>query len=101
MQQGVFAGTSIETNVGGDDDVRETTNFANDSVDTGAPTGQTLFGMYNVLADGFNTLVSTVTAGPTMLAQAGMPGYITNMLTILFGVVIVVDILSYLRGWGL
>lgn len=101
MEEGVWGNADIDAAIGGDEDVEETRQFANDTVDTGAPTGQTLFGMYNVLADGFNTLISTVTAGPTMLNQAGVPGSITGMLNILFGVVIVVDLLSYLRGWGL
>lgn len=101
MSTGVAATVGIETNIGGDDEVDETLDQANGTVETGAPTGQTLFGMYNVLANGFNTLVGTVTAGHTMLAQAGVPSAITTMLNGLFGVVIVIDIMSFIRGWGL
>jgi len=101
VTSGTAAAIGVDTNVGGDDQVNKTTKYANSSVDTGAPTGSTLFGMYNVIAGGLNTLISTVTAGHTMLAQAGVPNVITGMLNTLFGVVIVIDILSFLRGWGL
>lgn len=101
MSSGVAGTIGVETNIGGDSAVQNTTDYANDTVDTGSPTGSTLFGMYNVLAGGVNTLTDTVTAGHTMLAQAGVPSVITGMLNVLFGVVIVVDIISFMRGWGL
>lgn len=101
MSTGVTATIGIKTNIGADEKVNETLNKANGTVETGAPTGSTLFGMYNVLADGVNTMVGTVTAGHTMLAQAGVPSAITSMLNGLFGVVIVIDIMSFIRGWGL
>lgn len=101
MSTGVAGTIGIETNIGGDEEVDKTLEKANGTVETGAPTGSTLFGMYNVLANGFNTLVGTVTAGHTMLAQAGVPSAITDMLNALFGIVIVIDIMSFIRGWGL
>lgn len=101
MSTGVAATIGIETNIGGGDEVDESLDKANGTIETGAPTGSTLFGMYNVLADGINTIVGTVTAGHTMLAQAGVPGAITGMLNSLFAIVIVIDIISFMRGWGL
>lgn len=101
MNTGVAADMGIETNIGGDTAVENTTSYANDTVDTGTSTGSTLFGMYNVLTEGVNTIISTVTAGHIMLAQAGVPTPITNMLNVMFGVVIALDIISFARGWGL
>lgn len=98
---GLFGNTDFNAAVGGGSAVSNTTGYAQETVETGAPTGSTLFGMYNVLAGGFNELIETVTAGPSMLSQAGVPSFVTGMLTPLFAVVIVIDILSYLRGWGL
>lgn len=101
MSTGVAATIGVDTNIGGGEKVDQTLEKANGTVETGAPTGSTLFGMYNVLAQGVQTIVGTVTAGHTMLAQAGVPGAITGMLNALFGVIVVVDIISFIRGWGL
>lgn len=101
MQTGVAQTIGVETNVGGDAALENTTNEADD-VSSGAPTGQTLFGMYNVLATGMSALTSITTAGPTMLEQARvLPPVLTGMLKTIFAVVIAVGLISFLRGWDL
>jgi len=102
IQTGAAGDMGIDVNVGGDQALENTTNQA-DSVSSGAPTGQTLFGMYNVLSTGLTAITSITTAGPTMLAQAA-PAFapIANIiLKPLFAVVIAIGVISFLRGWDL
>lgn len=100
VDTGVASDLGVDTTVGTDDAVDNSTQAAQD-VATGAPTGSTLFGMYNVLAGTVSAISDTVTAGHIMLAQAGVPTVITDMLNVVFGIIIAIDILSFLRGWGL
>lgn len=100
MQSGYASHIGIETNVGGGGEMQQTQNQA-DNISTGAPTGSTLFGMYNVLGDGLTALTTITTAGPTMLSQAGVPSIITDALKTIFLVVIALGVMSFVRGWGL
>lgn len=101
ISTGTASVIGVETEVGGDDKVNESTNQADD-VSSGAPTGSTLFGMYNVLANGLSTLALPVTAGPTMLNRAGVPGAITGgVLQPIILIVYALGVISFLRGWGL
>lgn len=93
----------LDTNVGGDA-VRERIpeDAENDSIQSGAPTGQTLFGMYNVLSTQVSNLFSVIFPGLNMLERAGAPTEILyGVLAPLFSVLIFLDVLSFLRGWGL
>lgn len=102
MSTGVAAAMGIEANVGGDQKVDETVANAGSGVETGSPTGSTLFGMYNVLTDQLGSMFDVIYPGIQMLENAGMPGYITNqILEPLASVIILIDVLSFLRGWGL
>lgn len=97
---GAAAAIGIDANVGGDDAVDEQTN--RDGVDSGSPTGSTLFGMYNVLSEQLSNFFGVIFPGLDMLNRAGVPGYVTGMfLGPLFSIVIFIDIVSFLRGWGL
>lgn len=101
MSTGVAQTIGVDTAVGGDDAL-DTTRDRADDVESGAPTGSTLFGMYNVLAGGVAALTTITTAGPTMLQQAGVvPPVLGTMLKTIFSVVIAVGIISFLRGWDL
>jgi len=100
MSTGAAAAMGIETNVGGSDAVDEVTG--NDDVDSGAPTGSTLFGMYNVLASQVGGLFDIIYPGIEMMQSAGLPDYIANqILEPLASVIIIIDIISFFRGWGL
>jgi hypothetical protein len=48
------------------------------NVNTGAPTGSTLFGMYNVLSSQLATLLSIFNPGLRMLFNAGVPAFIVG-----------------------
>lgn len=90
----------ITTEVGGDENVSEITS--KDQVNTGAPTGSTLFGMYNVLTGQITNIFHFIFPGLAMLHRAGVPSMITaGFLAPLFSVLIVFDVISFIRGWGL
>lgn len=75
---------------------------SSEQIESGAPTGQTLFGMYNVLAGQFSDLLSVFTPGLNLMVNAGMPAWIRDQFLIpLFSTMTVIAILSFLRGWGL
>ncbi len=42
--------------------------------------GDTLFGLYTTVTGPVRTLLSVVTAGPTMLASAGVPGWLVGFM---------------------
>lgn len=101
MSTGIGASMGLQKPVGGQDAAETATEQAQ-NVSTGAPTGSTLFGMYNVLAEGLSTLATPITAGPMMLKRAGVPAVITDtFLTPLIMFVYAIGIISFLRGWGL
>lgn len=101
LTTGIGADMGMETQVGGDDKADWAVENASE-IASGAPTGQTLFGMYNVLADGLSTLALPVTGGPQMLERAGVPSELVNqIIQPIVAVVIAVGMISFLRGWGL
>lgn len=101
MGTGVAANLGLSTAVGGDQAAESTVDNATDQIKTGAPTGDTLFGFYNVLATGFSAIAGVVTAAPTMMANAGVPTEITSLIQNMIALVYALDIISFARGWGL
>lgn len=101
MSTGVAAMLNLDANVGGDEAVNKQVNNASD-VSSGTSTGSTLFGMYNVLSTQVGAFYNVIFPGLDMLGRAGVPGYITHgLLGNLFSIMIFIDIVSFLRGWGL
>lgn len=101
MGTGVAAMLGIDAEVGGQQARQETVDNAKD-ISTGTSLGNTLFGMYNVLANGVSSLFGFIFPGLLMLERAGVPGWLTGgLLGPLFSIVIFVDVVSFLRGWGL
>lgn len=113
---GVVNATGIGSAIGlgtqvGSQDINE--NVPSDSVSTGAPTGQTLFGMYNVLAGQLSKFFGAVFPGLAMLRSTIMPNWLVGnpqagsafakvgILAPLMSVLIFIDLVSFLRGWGL
>lgn len=92
-------GLGGQVEVGGDEKTDKATD-ASDKISTGAPTGSTLFGMYNVLAGILGTMYQVAFAGPVMLENAGVPGAISGMLKALVGMVYALGIIQFLRGYG-
>lgn len=97
---GAAADLGINPTVGGDDTVAESQDQAS-SFKSGAPTGSTLFGMYNVVSGVLSTIAMPVTALPAMLSRAGTPRAITDMLQGVLIVVYAMGIASFLRGYSL
>jgi len=99
MGAGIASTLGLDANVGGDEAVDE--RVGND-VESGTSTGSTLFGMYNVLSGQLSDLFGVVFPGLNMLERAGVPSWITGgILGPLFSVLIFIDVISFLRGWGL
>ncbi len=90
-------GLGGQLEVGGDQDANTAEQSAQ-NISTGAPTGSTLFGMYNVLADTLSQLRVIVLGGPAMLYNAGVPGFITTPMEVMMAVVYGVGIIMFLRG---
>lgn len=98
---GVAAGLGLSTAVGGDKAANNTIANASDQIDTGAPTGSTLFGFYNVLTSGFSVIAGVVTAAPTMLNNAGVPNQITDLIRNMTVLAYAIDLISFARGYSL
>lgn len=101
MTTGVAAMIGVDAAVGGDSAV-EKSQAESDELRTGNGLGGTLFGMYNVLADGLSTIVSVVFPGLSMLSRAGVPTWITEgILAPLFSIIIAIGFASFMRGFDL
>lgn len=92
-------GLDGQVGVGGDDAADQAQNSA-EEISTGAPTGSTLFGMYNVLAKTLGQLRTIAFGGPAMFANAGVPGFITVPMEAVMAVVYGIGIIKFLRGLG-
>lgn len=90
-------GIGQQAEVGGDNNVESAQSSA-EEVSTGAPTGQTLFGMYNVLANTLGEIRTIVLGGPAMLSNAGVPTFITSAMEVVMVLVYAVGIIRFLRG---
>lgn len=100
MASGAAAAIGIDAEVGGDDAVADQTDRS--GVDSGSPTGSTLFGMYNVLSGQLSDIFGVIFPGLRMLERAGVPDEITGLfLGPLFSLFIVIGVMSFLRGWDL
>jgi len=74
---GVAAHLGIDSRVGGQESIDDATG-ASEEVSTGAPTGSTLFGAYNVLSSQLAKILGVINPGLRMLYNAGVPGYIVG-----------------------
>lgn len=90
-------GLGNQVEVGGDEDADEAESAA-EEISTGSPTGETLFGMYNVLAKTLGQIRTIALGGPQMLGNAGVPGFITAPMEAIMLVVYGIAIIKFLRG---
>jgi len=105
---GVANDLGLTNNVGGSEAANEVSDTARNA-QTGAPTGSTLFGLYNVLGGQLSNILSIFNPGMRMLYNAGVPGWLvgnpfTNQVGFLppiASVIKLIGIISFLRGWGL
>lgn len=100
---GVYDEIGISDNIQPNDDIdKEAPQYGEDGLATGSGVGGTLFGMYNVLSQGVQGLFSTIFPALDMLVYSGFPPALAyQVFGPLMGFVIVFDVLSFLRGWGL
>lgn len=97
MASGLGAAWGVAPNPGGDDEI-DAANAEAEQVEPSGGFGETLFMMYNSIADTFNAIVRVVFAGPTMLTNVGIPAWFT---TFLFGpmyILVGLDIMYALTG---
>lgn len=100
VAQGVDEAIGIDATVGEHDEYDDVSG--RDSVETGTPRGDNLFGMYNVVTNQVKNIFTTIFPGLNMMDRAGVPGYITGgILGPVFSVVIIIEVISFLRGWQL
>jgi hypothetical protein len=90
-------GLAGQVRVGGDQAVDAVVDNSSE-VGTGAPTGSTLFGSYNVLAGQLAEIRRVAYAAPTIFGNLGAPGYITAPLSALITVVYAFGIIKFFRG---
>lgn len=100
---GVYDDIGVEDRIQPNDDIdQEADQYGEDGLATGSGVGGTLFGMYNVLAQGVQGLFSTIFPALDMLVYSGFPAPLAySVIGPLFTFVIAFDVLSFLRGWGL
>jgi hypothetical protein len=103
---GIAADIGLDARLSGDE-IQDQAQSATEDVETGAPTGNTLFGLYNVLSDQLGTLFGIINPGLRLLYNAGVPASIVGgpntigLLPPLTSFIKAIGVISFLRGWGL
>jgi len=103
---GVAETLHLDQRVGGGEAQEQAVNQGQ-NIESGSPTGQTLFGMYNVLADQLSGILAIFNPGLRMLYNAGVPAFIVGgpgtigLLPPVATFVKAIGVISFLRGWGL
>lgn len=98
VETGAASELGIDPDVGHDELVTE---LDDKDVPSGSGIGETLFGLYNMLAGFINSVFGFATAGTSMLGNAGVPSAYVGSLEVIFGVLTIVDLVSFYKGWGL
>lgn len=71
-----------------------------DNLESGAPTSDTLFGLYNVVTSQLSGLFTTIYPGLDLLARAGTPEFLITLVGGLVSPIIAFDVISFLRGYA-
>lgn len=98
IETGAAEELGVDPSVGSQDLIDEQRNA---EVPGGSGIGETLFGLYNLLARAVNGLFALATNGVAMLGNVGVPSEYLTLLRVLFGFVLAIDIISFYKGWGL
>jgi hypothetical protein len=101
---GMMMGLGVDDDLGinletGDPQELETATEKKD-VGLGSSVGGTLFGMYNQLTNQVGVIVNTIAPGFAML-KLFLPNAIVDPFAALAGVFVIIDLLSYARGFSL
>lgn len=103
VSTGVASDLGLDARAGGDDAVDDVRSETGDT-DTGAPTGSTLFGLYNVLSSQLASVLGVINPGLRMLYNVGVPAFLVGgpstvgLLPPLATFVKFVGIVMFLRG---
>jgi len=95
---GIAGDLGINVETGDPDAIDEATE--KEDVGLGNSVGGTLFGMYNQLTGQVGVIVNTIAPGFAML-KLFLPNAIVDPFAAIAGVFVVVDLLSYARGFSL
>lgn len=104
LTTGTAAMLGVDDRVTQDQDVDKTVDdrAKDGSIDTGAGTGSTLFGLYNSVLSGFIGLFEAVAPALKLLTYAGVPRWVTGtFFASLFGIAATIDGMSFVRGYDL
>lgn len=96
---GLGAALAINPEVGGNDAVSDTQDEAS-SVEPSQGRLDTLFSLFTSTADTMNSIFKLVFYGPAMLANIGIPSFITTFIFGAAGIVVAADVIHYLAGRG-
>lgn len=69
-----------------------------EAFDTSGGFGETLFGLYNSVANVAEVMFAAVTAGPRLITNAGVPVEIVTFLFLPAGIIVGADIIYVLAG---
>lgn len=100
MASGTAADMGITPDVGGDEAADQVDQNASD-VEASGGFGQTLFSLYTSVAGVVSGIVNFVTAGPTMLTNAGLPGWLVGFIFVPQYVIVGATIIYVLAGRSL
>lgn len=99
ISTGVADMLGLDATVGADDAVDERTG--NTDVETGTSSGDTLFGLRNVIGGQVADFFGVIFPGLSMLERAGMPSYLTGgLLGPLFSLFVPIGLIAIIRGWN-
>lgn len=100
ISAGVAADLGIDPHVSESDELDQAEQEAN-NFDTGSGFGDTLFGMYNALADTVTTILNAIFPGLAMLKAAGVPGFFADFIFAGASLYSALDLIGFLRSGGL
>lgn len=98
VHSGMSEQMGVSAEVGGDDLIDQQ---GDKNIPSTTGIGETLFGLYNMLVTFINGVFGLATVGLSMLETAGVPTFYTKQLKRLFGILIIIDLVSFYKGWGL
>lgn len=100
LSTGVAATVGIDSTVAGEDTTQEF-DKSQGELETGSPTGSTLFGLYNVVSNQLEGVYGTIYPGLKMLDRAGVPGFIIyDIFGNLASFALLMGLISFLRGYS-
>lgn len=97
IASGVAADWGIEPNPGGDEELKEAKDTASDFKPSGG-FGDTLFGLFTSVTDTFSNVIGVATAGPAMIANLGVPGWLTTFVFSSLTLLVAFDLVYLLTG---